>query len=77
MQNYQKGMLNDYKKLIKVIIHKNNDFKHLPAISRMILQFQKKWFRQPNREKDWEYLSLCEVINTEFENLQEKLKPKA
>ena len=69
-------MLKDYKKLIEVIIHKNNEIKHLPAISRMILQFQKKWFRQPNREKDWEYLSLCEVINIKFESLQEKLNQK-
>ena len=68
-------MLNDYNKLIEVIVHKNNEFKHLPAISRMILQFQKKWFKQSNREKDLEYLSLCELINTTFENLQEKLKP--
>jgi hypothetical protein len=69
-------MLNDYRKLIDVIIHKNNEFKHLPAISRMILQFQKKWFKQLNREKDLEYLSRCELINIAFENLQEKLNQK-
>ena len=69
-------MLNDYRKLIDVIIHKNNEFKHLPAISRMILQFQKKWFKQSNREKDLEYLSRCELINIAFETLQEKLNQK-
>jgi len=68
-------MYNDYKKLIEVIVHKNNEIKHLPAIAKMILQFQKKWFEQPNRDKDWEYLNLCGMVNTEFDNLIEKLKP--
>jgi hypothetical protein len=69
-------MYNDYKKLIDVIVHKNNEIKHLPAIAKMILQFQKKWFEQPNRDKDWEYLNLCGMVNTEFDNLIEKIKTK-
>ena len=69
-------MNNDYKKLIDVIVHKNNEIKHIPAIAKMILQFQKKWFEQPNRDKDREYLNLCEMVNTEFESLQEKLNLK-
>ena len=69
-------MNNDYKKLIDVIVHKNNEIKHIPAIAKIILQFQKKWFEQPNRDKDREYLNLCEMVNTEFESLQEKLNLK-
>jgi hypothetical protein len=69
-------MKEHYEKIVKIIRHSENEEKHLYAIGRIILHFQKQWYKQITREDEWEYLKLCAKISDEYSKLRERLNIK-
>lgn len=64
----------DHQKIIAILNNKDNERKHMNAISKCLFSFSHKWYIHAKSTEDvLLYSQYCIDQDTEFENLKQKL----